>query len=83
MFFYFQAYGSGSNIVILAVSFERVQIIPASDDAAVGCIDCSNDTGIIAAAYGRKIVYFEPSPLPLQNTPHVRPTRYWYLLIYL
>ncbi|KAK2704870.1 hypothetical protein QYM36_017047, partial [Artemia franciscana] len=73
----FSAYGSGSNIVILAVSFERVQIIPASDDAAVGCIDCSNDTGIIAAAYGRKIVYFEPSPLPLQNTPHK--LDYWWV----
>lgn len=68
----FTAYTSGCNIVILASTFERVQIIPGIvyGNIQVNCIDCSTDVGKIAAAYGKKIVIFEPTPLLHQSSNH-------------
>ncbi|XP_059484944.1 dmX-like protein 2 [Neocloeon triangulifer] len=65
----FTAYAAGCNIVILASTFERVQIIPGANYnyIRISCIDCSTDTGKIAAAYDNQVIIFEPTPL-LQNT---------------
>ncbi|KAL0821029.1 hypothetical protein ABMA28_005673 [Loxostege sticticalis] len=61
----FTAYAAGCNIVILASNFERVQIIPGAIHGYVriGSLDCSTDTGKIAAAYGAEVCIFEPTPL--------------------
>ncbi|KAJ0175201.1 hypothetical protein K1T71_009342 [Dendrolimus kikuchii] len=61
----FTAYAAGCNIVILASNFERVQIIPGAVHGYVriGSLDCSTDTGKIAAAYGSEVCIFEPTPL--------------------
>ncbi|XP_074603304.1 rabconnectin-3 alpha isoform X2 [Brevipalpus obovatus] len=68
----FTAYSAGCNIVVLASDFQRVQIIPGilHGNVQVGCIDCSNDVGKIAAAYGKKICIFEPTPLFDRNSSH-------------
>ncbi|XP_015792670.1 dmX-like protein 2 isoform X2 [Tetranychus urticae] len=68
----FTAYSAGCNIVILASDFQRVQIIPGilHGNVQVGCIDCSTDVGKIAAAYGKKVYIFEPTPLLDQNSSH-------------
>ncbi|XP_053214869.1 dmX-like protein 2 isoform X2 [Panonychus citri] len=68
----FTAYSAGCNIVILASNFQRVQIIPGilHGNVQVGCIDCSTDVGKIAAAYGKKVYIFEPTPLLEQNSIH-------------
>lgn len=70
----FVTYAAGSNIVILSVTFERVQIIPGicHQNVQISCIDCSTDTGKIAAAYGNKVKIFEPTPLVHHNSAHVR-----------
>ena len=62
---FFQAYASGCNIVILSPKFERVQIIPGvcHDNIQISCLDCSVDSGKIAAAYANQIIVFEPTPL--------------------
>uniref|UniRef100_A0A2H1VP90 SFRICE_032524 n=1 Tax=Spodoptera frugiperda TaxID=7108 RepID=A0A2H1VP90_SPOFR len=61
----FTAYAAGCNIVILASNFERVQIIPGAIHGYVriGSLDCSTDTGKIAASYGAEVCIFEPTPL--------------------
>ena len=61
----FQAYASGCNIVILSSKFNRVQIIPGvcHDNIQISCLDCSVDSGRIAAAYANEVVIFEPTPL--------------------
>ncbi|XP_044020160.1 dmX-like protein 2 isoform X2 [Aphidius gifuensis] len=61
----FTAYAAGCNIVILASNFERVQIIPGAvhNYIRISCLDCSTDTGKIAAAYENQICIFEPTPL--------------------
>ncbi|KAL3207740.1 hypothetical protein MRX96_009998 [Rhipicephalus microplus] len=68
----FTVYGAGCNIVILARNFERVQIIPGvcHGNVQVSCIDCSTDIGKIAAAYGKQVAIFEPSPLLQQTSSH-------------
>lgn len=68
-----QAYAAGSNIVILASTFERVQIIPGAvhDYIRISSVDCSSDTGKIAAAYDRIVCIYEPTPLIHNNSPHV------------
>ncbi|XP_075752614.1 rabconnectin-3 alpha isoform X1 [Rhipicephalus microplus] len=68
----FTVYGAGCNIVILARNFERVQIIPGvcHGNVQVSCIDCSTDIGKIAAAYGKQVAIFEPSPLLQQISSH-------------
>lgn len=50
---FFQAYAAGCNIVILASTFERVQIIPGAihNYIRISALDCSTDTGKIAAAF--------------------------------
>ncbi|XP_059145859.1 dmX-like protein 2 isoform X3 [Physella acuta] len=60
----FIAYASGCDIVILASNFERVVTIPGvlRGSIKVSCVDCSTDTGKIAASFGRKIHIFEPTP---------------------
>lgn len=65
MVYLFQAYAAGCNIVILASNFERVQIIPGAIHGyiRIGSLDCSTDTGKIAAAYGAEVCIFEPTPL--------------------
>lgn len=73
MFIYFQAYAAGCNIVILAQNFERVQVIPGvcHDNVQISCVDCSTDTGKIAAAYGKLVCIFEPSPISSTDSSHV------------
>ncbi|XP_066150653.1 dmX-like protein 2 isoform X3 [Euwallacea fornicatus] len=68
----FTAYAAGCNIVILASTFERVQIIPGAvhDYIRISSIDCSSDTGKIAAAYDNTICIYEPTPLIHNNSPH-------------
>ncbi|XP_060840547.1 dmX-like protein 2 isoform X2 [Rhopalosiphum padi] len=68
----FTAYAAGCNIVILASTFERVQIIPGAihNYIRISCLDCSTDTGKIAAAYDNQICVFEPTPLVCKNSPH-------------
>lgn len=60
-----QAYAAGCNIVVLASTFERVQIIPGATHnyIRISALDCSTDTGKIAAAYEDKVCIFEPTPL--------------------
>uniref|UniRef100_A0AAR5P422 RAVE complex protein Rav1 C-terminal domain-containing protein n=2 Tax=Dendroctonus ponderosae TaxID=77166 RepID=A0AAR5P422_DENPD len=72
----FTAYAAGCNIVILASTFERVQIIPGAvhDYIRISSIDCSSDTGKIAAAYDNIVCIYEPTPLIHNNSPH-RPTK--------
>lgn len=69
----FVTYAAGSNIVILSVTFERVQIIPGicHKNVQISCIDCSTDTGKIAAAYGNRVRIFEPTPLVHHSSTHV------------
>ena len=77
----FQAYAAGCNIIILANTFERVQVIPGvcHDNIQISCVDCSTDTGKIAAAYGKLVCVFEPTPLLSQNNTHVSCRFYFYL----
>ncbi|XP_070175544.1 dmX-like protein 2 isoform X2 [Littorina saxatilis] len=74
---HFTAYAAGCNIAILAGNFERVQIIPgvAHGNIKVTCIDCSTDTGKIAASYGKKVYIFEPTPLATDTTHTKIPDR--------
>ena len=69
----FQAYAAGCNIVILASTFERVQIIPGAwhNYIRISCVDCSTDTGKIAAAYENQVCIYEPTPLIHINSTHV------------
>ncbi|KAG4080274.1 hypothetical protein HA402_010766 [Bradysia odoriphaga] len=66
----FTAYAAGCNIVILASTFERVQIIPGATHnyIRISALDCSTDTGKIAAAYEDKVCIFEPTPLIHSDT---------------
>uniref|UniRef100_A0A1B6CLX3 RAVE complex protein Rav1 C-terminal domain-containing protein n=1 Tax=Clastoptera arizonana TaxID=38151 RepID=A0A1B6CLX3_9HEMI len=68
----FTAYAAGCNIVILASTFERVQIIPGAihNYVRISCVDCSTDTGKIAAAYENQVCIFEPTPLIHNNSQH-------------
>ncbi|KAK5649288.1 hypothetical protein RI129_000317 [Pyrocoelia pectoralis] len=68
----FTAYAAGCNIVILASTFERVQIIPGAvhDYIRISSLDCSSDTGKIAAAYDTIVCIYEPTPLLHNNSPH-------------
>ncbi|XP_044575804.1 dmX-like protein 2 isoform X2 [Cotesia glomerata] len=68
----FTAYAAGCNIVILASNFERVQIIPGAvhNYIRISCLDCSTDTGKIAAAYEKQICIFEPTPLIHSSCSH-------------
>lgn len=68
----FTAYSAGCNIVILASNFQRVQIIPGilHGNVQVNCLDCSTDVGKIAAAYGKNICIFEPTPILDANSDH-------------
>lgn len=69
----FKAYAAGCNIVLLAPTFERVQIIPGAvhDYIRITAIDCSSDTGKIAAAYDNTVCIYEPTPLISNNSSHV------------
>ena len=60
-------------MVILASTYERVQVIPGvcHDNIQISCVDCSTDTGKIAAAYGKLVCVFEPTPLLSQTNDHV------------
>lgn len=68
----FTAYAAGCNIVILASTFERVQIIPGAihNYIRISCLDCSTDTGKIAAAYENQVCIFEPTPLIHHTSSH-------------
>nr|XP_023016467.1 dmX-like protein 1 [Leptinotarsa decemlineata] len=68
----FTAYAAGCNIVILASTFERVQIIPGAihDYIRISSIDCSSDTGKIAASYDDVVCIYEPTPLIHNNSTH-------------
>ncbi|GAB0086325.1 dmX-like protein 2 [Sergentomyia squamirostris] len=65
------AYAAGCNIVILASTFERIQIIPGATHnyIRISALDCSTDTGKIAAAYEDKVCIFEPTPLIHSDVP--------------
>ncbi|XP_001850447.2 dmX-like protein 2 isoform X2 [Culex quinquefasciatus] len=67
----FTAYAAGCNIVVLASNFERVQIIPGAvhNYIRISALDCSTDTGKIAAAYEDKVCIFEPTPLIHSDRP--------------
>ncbi|XP_055700241.1 dmX-like protein 2 isoform X2 [Phlebotomus papatasi] len=67
----FTAYAAGCNIVILASTFERIQIIPGATHnyIRISALDCSTDTGKIAAAYEDKVCIFEPTPLIHGDVP--------------
>uniref|UniRef100_A0A3P9LIC4 DmX-like protein 2 n=1 Tax=Oryzias latipes TaxID=8090 RepID=A0A3P9LIC4_ORYLA len=58
----FTAYGSGCDVVILASDFDCVQIIPGAQNGniQVGCVECSQQLGRIAASYGNTVCIFEP-----------------------
>jgi DmX-like protein len=64
-----KAYTSGGNIVILSSNFDRVQIIsePTHDQTTVRCVECTLDTGKIAAAFGSTVKIFEPTPSAKKN----------------
>ncbi|XP_023723664.1 dmX-like protein 2 isoform X1 [Cryptotermes secundus] len=68
----FTAYAAGCNIVILASTFERVQIIPGAwhNYIRISCVDCSTDTGKIAASYENQVCIYEPTPLIHNNSAH-------------
>ncbi|XP_068239086.1 dmX-like protein 2 isoform X2 [Palaemon carinicauda] len=68
----FTAYAAGCNMVILASNYQRVQVIPGvcHDNIQISCVDCSTDTGKIAAAYGKLVCIFEPTPLTSQTNGH-------------
>ncbi|CAH0558785.1 unnamed protein product [Brassicogethes aeneus] len=68
----FTAYAAGCNIVILASTFERVQIIPGAvhDYIRISSVDCSSDTGKIAAAYDNTVCIYEPTPLINNSSTH-------------
>ncbi|CAG9822471.1 unnamed protein product [Phaedon cochleariae] len=68
----FTAYAAGCNIVVLASTFERVQIIPGAihDYIRISSIDCSSDTGKIAASYDDVVCIFEPTPLIHNTSAH-------------
>ncbi|KAL7295893.1 hypothetical protein TKK_0010937 [Trichogramma kaykai] len=68
----FTAYAAGCNIVILADNFERAQIIPGAihNYIRISCLDCSTDTGKIAAAYENQVCIFEPTPLIHSTCSH-------------
>ncbi|KAK3098460.1 hypothetical protein FSP39_019692 [Pinctada imbricata] len=76
---HFTAYAAGCDIVILASDFQRVQIIPgvAHGNVKVSCVDCSTDTGKIAASYQRRVYIFEPTPLLHHESSHKLDYR-WY-----
>lgn len=59
--------------MILANNFERVQIIPGAvhNYIRISCLDCSTDTGKIAAAYENQVCIFEPTPLIHSTCSHV------------
>lgn len=59
--------------MILANNFERVQIIPGAvhNYIRISCLDCSTDTGKIAAAYENQVCIFEPTPLIHSTCLHV------------
>lgn len=44
----------------------------------IGSIDCSSDTGKIAAAYDDVICIYEPTPLIHNNSVHVSILWVWY-----
>lgn len=52
VFFFFQAYASGCDIVVLGTDFERLQIIPGAKhgNIQVGCVDCSMQQGKVCRA---------------------------------
>ncbi|GMR60970.1 hypothetical protein PMAYCL1PPCAC_31165, partial [Pristionchus mayeri] len=63
----FTACAVGSDLVILASNFDRVQVIPAPQSTSDGdyrlvtSVSCCNDSGKIAATYGTVIRIFEPT----------------------
>uniref|UniRef100_A0A6B2EFJ9 Putative rabconnectin n=1 Tax=Phlebotomus kandelakii TaxID=1109342 RepID=A0A6B2EFJ9_9DIPT len=67
----FTAYAAGCNIVVLASTFERIQIIPGATHnyIRISALDCSTDTGKIAAAYEDRVCIFEPTPLIHGDVP--------------
>ncbi|TKR87267.1 hypothetical protein L596_011689 [Steinernema carpocapsae] len=59
----FTACAVGTDVVILASNFERVQVIPGGlrdDETVVTSVNCCSDSGKIAATYGRSIRIFDP-----------------------
>ena len=50
--------------MILSSNFERVQIISGNkhNNSIVRCIDCTFDTGKIAASYDNYVAIYEPTP---------------------
>ncbi|CAF0799637.1 unnamed protein product, partial [Didymodactylos carnosus] len=68
---HFAAYAAGYNVVILSGDFQRVQVIPGSehDNCLITCVDCTNETGKIIAAYNNQVCIYEPTPT-VHNLSH-------------
>ena len=66
--------------MILSPTFQRVQIIPGvcHGNVQISCLDCSSDTGKIAAAYDDQIIIFEPTPL-ISNESNKSKIEYWWV----
>lgn len=68
----FTAFASGCDLVIVANELQRVQIIPGVTHGHVQVtgIDCSSDSGRIAASYGNKVSIYDPIPLAKPSKVH-------------
>ncbi|XP_076859615.1 dmX-like protein 1 isoform X2 [Brachyhypopomus gauderio] len=75
----FTAYASGCDIVILGSDFERLQIIPGAKhgNIQVGCVDCSQQGGQIAASYGNIICIFEPVQISPKGKLQTKLNYHW------
>ncbi|XP_017577320.2 dmX-like protein 1 isoform X1 [Pygocentrus nattereri] len=75
----FTAYASGCDIVILGSDFERLQIIPGAKhgNIQVGCVDCSQQGGQIAASYGNIICIFEPMQISPKEKIQTKLNYHW------
>lgn len=72
---FIQAYATANDIVILSSDFQRVQIITgtaAEDNISeeVACLECSSDTGKIAACRGTTVHIYEPAPVFHRSSNH-------------
>ncbi|KAK1801253.1 hypothetical protein P4O66_022937 [Electrophorus voltai] len=74
-----EAYASGCDIVILGSDFERLQIIPGAKhgNIQVGCVDCSQQGGQIAASYGNIICIFEPVQISPKEKTQTKLNYHW------
>jgi len=58
--FTFWVYGSGCDLVISSSSEQPIQIISNEENVLITAVDCTEVSGKIAVAYGKKVVIFTP-----------------------